>query len=75
MEKYVKGIEGIGQVLREVGLPFSPKTLRSYEKKGLIKGTKNPSGIRIYNEKDIETIIKSLAGIKVFNKFPKKRNV
>lgn len=60
--EFIKGLKALSKILRELGLPSSPKTLRSYEKSGVIKAPKNPKGIRIYSQEDVNNIIREVAG-------------
>lgn len=61
-KKYIRGLKALSDALKELGLPHSVKTLRSYEARGVIPSVKSPSGIRVYSEKDIEGIVRIVAG-------------
>lgn len=67
-QKYIRGLKGLASALKELGLPNSLKTLRSYEEQGMIPVNKGANGMRFYSEKDIEEIVRIVAGKKV-NKF------
>ena len=66
-KKYIRGIKGLGLVLRELGLPHTPVTIRKYEKKGIIAVRKSPEGIRLYSPEDVDEIIKLVAGKKALD--------
>jgi DNA-binding transcriptional MerR regulator len=67
-KKYTKGFTALSKALRELGLPSSVKTLREYEKAGLIPEPKKTiGGHRLYTEEDIQKIISIVAGSKNAN--------
>ena len=61
-KKYIRGLKALSEILKELGLPSSPRTLRRYEQAGIIPSAKNPKGVRLYTQEQIDTIIYKIAG-------------